>query len=70
MLKTLYIDEEIQFSIVVFTENFYQRKALEKISKSYLSELQNPPVPNTNNSEGINKVAKRPWIPLIGPKLK
>ena len=27
----LYIDEEIQFLIVVFTENGYERKTLEKI---------------------------------------
>ena len=39
-----YIDEEIQFLINVFTENCYERKPLEKITKKYLKELQNSPV--------------------------
>ena len=43
-----YIDEEIQFLIDEFTENGYERKTLEKITKNYLRELQNPPV---NNNE-------------------
>ena len=34
-----YIDEEIQFLINVFTENCYERKPLEKITKKYLKEL-------------------------------
>ena len=41
-----YIDGEIQFLIDVFTENGYERKILEKISKNYLNKLQNPPVIN------------------------
>ena len=41
-----YIDEEIQFLIDVFTENGYERKTLEKITKTYLNELQNTPVNN------------------------
>ena len=53
-----YIDEEIQFLIYVFTENGYERKTLEKITKNYLNELQNPPVNNEDTSEDINKVVK------------
>ena len=45
-------------------------KTLEKITKNYLNELQNPPVNNKDTSEDINKVVKLPWIPIIGPKLK
>ena len=63
-----YIDEDIQFLINVFTENYYERKTLEKITKNYLNELQNPPVNNKDTSEYINKVVKLPWIPIIGPK--
>ena len=48
-----YVDEEIQVLIVVFTANSYERKTLEKISKKYFSELQNPPIPNKDNSEDI-----------------
>ena len=66
----LYIDEEIQFLINVFTENGYERKTLEKIAKNYLNELQNPPINNKDTSEDINKVVKLPWIPIIGPKLR
>ena len=65
-----FIDEEIQFLIDVFTENDYERKTLEKITKNYLNELQNPPVNNKDSSEDINKVVKLPWIPIIGTKLK
>ena len=64
-----YIDEEIQFLIHVFTENGYQRKTLEKITKNYLKVLQNPHV-NNDTSADISKVVKRPWIPIIGPKLR
>ena len=39
-----YIDEETQFLISVFTENCYERKPLEKITKKRLKELQNSPV--------------------------
>ena len=65
-----YIDEEIQFLIDVFTENGYERKTLEKITKNYLNELQKPPVNNKDTGEDINKVVKLPWIPIIGPKLR
>ena len=65
-----YIDEEIQFLIDVFTENGYERKTLEKITKNYLNELQNPPVNNKDASDDINKVVKLPWIPIIGTKLR
>ena len=64
-----YIDEEIQFLIDVFTENGYERKTLEKITRNYFKELQNPPVNNKNTSEDINKIVKLPWIPIIEPKL-
>ena len=43
---------------------------MEKKTKNYLNELQNPPVNNKDNSEDINKAVKRPWIPIIGPKLR
>ena len=65
-----YIDEEIQFLIDVFTENGYERKTFEKITKSYLKVLQNPPVNSKDTSEDIGKVVKLPWIPIIGPKLR
>ena len=65
-----YIDKEIQFLIGVFKENGYERKTLEKITKNYLNELQNPPVNDKDTSEDINKVVKLPWIPIIGPKLR
>ena len=65
-----YIDEEIQFLIDVFTENGYERKTLEKITRNYFKELQNPPVNNKNTSEDIDKVVKLSWIPIIGPKLR
>ena len=64
-----YIDEEIQFLIDVFTENGSERKTFEKITKSYLKVLQNPPVNSKDTSEDIGKVVKLPWIPIIGPKL-
>ena len=60
-----YIDEEIQFLLDVFTENGYERKTLEKITKNYLNELQNPPVSNKDTSENVNNVVKLPWIPII-----
>ena len=53
-----------------FTENGYERKTLEQITKNYLNELQNPPVNNKDTSEDINKVVKLPWIFIIGPKLR
>ena len=65
-----YIDEEIQFLIDVFTENGYERKTLEKITKTYLNELQNPPVNNKDTSEDVNKIVKLAWISIIGPKLR
>ena len=65
-----YIDEKIQFLIDVFTENGYERKTLEEITKNYLNQLQNPPVNNKDTSKDINKVVKLPWIPIIGPKLR
>ena len=65
-----YIDEENRFLIDAFTEHGYERKSLEKISKNYLKELQNPPVHNKHTSEGISKLVKLPWIPIIGPKLR
>lgn len=38
--------------------------------RNYLNELQNPPVTNKDNSEGISKVFRLPWIPIFGPKLR
>ena len=65
-----YTDEEIQFLIDVFTENGYERKTLEKITRNYLKELQNPPGNNNDTSEDISKTVKLPWISIIGPKLR
>ena len=65
-----YIDEEIQFLIDVFTENGYQRKTLEKMTKNYLKVLQNPPVNNQDTSKDISEIVKLPWISIIGPKLR
>ena len=65
-----YIGEEIQVLMDVFTENGCERKRLEKISKNYLNNLQNPPVDNKYSSEDISKVVKLPCIPIIGPKLR
>ena len=65
-----YIDEEIQFLIDVFTENGYERKTLEKITKHYFKELQNLAFNNNNTSEDVNNIVKLPWIPIIGPKLR
>ena len=65
-----YIDEEIQFLIDVFTENGYERKTLEKITKNHLNELQNLLVNNKYTSEDINKLVRLPWIPIIGPNLR
>ena len=62
------IDEEILFLIDAFTENGYERKTLEKITKNYLNKLQNPPVNNTDSSEDISKVVKLPWILIISLK--
>ena len=64
-----YIDEKIQFLIDAFTEKDQERKISEKI-KSYLNELQNPPVNNKDTIEDIIKLVELPWIPVIGPKLK
>ena len=55
-----YVDEEIQFLIDVFTENVYERKTLDKITRDCFKGLQNPPVTNKNTSEYINKVVKLP----------
>ena len=65
-----YIDKEIQCLIDVFTENGYERKNFEKITKNDLNELQNPPVNSKDTSEDINKVVKLSWIPINGPKLR
>ena len=62
------IDEGILFLVGVVTENGYERKTLEKITKNYLNKLQNPPVNNTDSSEDISKVVKLPWILIISPK--
>ena len=51
MCSKRYIDEKIKFLIDFFRENGHERKTLEKISKNYLNELQNPPVTNKDNSE-------------------
>ena len=40
--NNIHIHEEIQFFVDVFTENGYERKTLEKISKLYLNELKKP----------------------------
>ena len=50
-------------------ENGFERNTLEKIKK-YLKELQNPSVNNKDTNEDINKIIKRPWIPIIGTKLR
>ena len=63
-----YIDEEIRFLIDIFTDNGYEQKTLEKITKNYLIELQNPPSNNKDTNKDISKVVKLPWIPIIGPK--
>ena len=42
---------------------------MDKITRNYFKELQNPPVNNKNTSEDINKVVKLPWTPIIGPRL-
>ena len=55
-----YIDEEIQFLIDIFTENVYERKTLDKITRDCFKELQNPPVTDKNTSEDINKALKLP----------
>ena len=70
MYSKRYKDEKIQFLIDTFAENGHEKKTLEKISKNYLNELQNPPVTDKNNTEDIEKVVKLPWIPIIGPKLR
>ena len=62
------IDAEILFLIDAFTENGYERKTLEKITKNYLNKLQNPPVNNTDSSKDISKVVKLPWILIISLK--
>ena len=54
----------------MFTENGYERKNLDKITRNYFKELQNPLVNNKNTSEDINKVVKLSWISIIGPKLR
>ena len=54
----------------MFTENGYERKTLEKVTRNYFKELQNPPVNDKNTSEDIDKVVKLPWIHIIGPKLR
>ena len=54
----------------MFTENGYEKKTLEKITKNHLNELQSPSINNKDTSEDINKVVKLPWIPIIGPKLR
>ena len=37
-----YIDEEVQFLIDVFTENDYERKSLEKITKRLFKSTAKP----------------------------
>ena len=69
LLRTLY-RQRISIFNDVFTENGYQRKILEKMTKNSLRVLQNPPVNNKDTSEDISKVVKLPWIPIIGPKLR
>ena len=59
-----------QFLIYVFTQNGYERKTLEMITKNYLNELQNRPVNNKDTSEDIRRVVKLSWIPITGPKLR
>ena len=63
-----YVYEEIQFLIDVFTENDYERKNVEKISKSYLNELQNLLVTSERNSDDTNKIVKLPCVPIIGSR--
>ena len=43
---------KIQFSIdrEWFTENGYERKTLEKMTRNYFKELLNPPVNNKNKT--------------------
>ena len=45
-------------------------KRKEKITKNYLKVLQNLPANNKDTREDISKLAKRPWIPIIRPKLR
>ena len=47
------------------------KKTLEKISKKLFKRTAKPTCYyNKDNSENINKVVKRPYIPIIGPKLR
>ena len=39
----LYVGEELQFLIDLFTGNGYERKSLEKITKTHLNELTAKP---------------------------
>ena len=68
------IDEGILFLIDVFTENGYERKTLEKITKNYLNKLQNPPVNNTDSSEVSVKLSNfheySSLVPNQGKRLK
>ena len=54
----------------MFTENGYERKTFENITKHYLNELQNSPVNEKDTKVDMNKVAKLPRILIIGPKLR
>ena len=67
LMKSAQNAEEIQFLINVFTEIGCE---MDKISKNYLNELQNPLITNKSNSEDIKKVVKFPWLPISGVKLK
>ena len=61
-----YIDEKIQFLIDAFTEKDQESKISEKI-KSYLNELQNPPVNNKDTNEDIVKQSNFYGYPLLDP---
>ena len=54
----------------MFTEDGYESKTLEKITRNYLNKLQNPLANNKNTSEDINKEVKLSWIPITGLKLR
>ena len=46
------------------------RNNFGKTTKNYLNELKNPAVNSKDTSEDISKVIERPWIPIIGAKLR
>ena len=45
-----------------------KKKNVEKISKSYLNELQNLPVTSNRNSDDTNKMVKLPCVQITGSR--